>query len=127
MEDYIQLREERMEMMARVRYLIFQINYSMNFNSRAFFVIKYAISNMYDYVYEKRKVENGNEPENIKNEELIPVEKEKNANKKNEKKVDKKAEQKLKEEMELLKKKDEEMKLEEKKNEGIIKKEVDKR
>ena len=70
--DYINKREEYLLMMARTRFLIHKINYSMNFYSKSYYVLTYAINNLYLYSLEYRNVENGEEQENQDIDNLKP-------------------------------------------------------
>ena len=51
-------------MMCRARYLLFSINYTMNFLTRGYYILKRGVENMIDYCDEFRMCESGEEKEN---------------------------------------------------------------
>eukprot|EP00828_Plagiopyla_frontata_P019535 TRINITY_DN2497_c0_g1_i14.p1 TRINITY_DN2497_c0_g1~~TRINITY_DN2497_c0_g1_i14.p1 ORF type:complete len:587 (-),score=96.23 TRINITY_DN2497_c0_g1_i14:447-2207(-) len=62
--DYNSQREERILMMCRVRYLLFCINYGMNYLTRGYYILKKGVDNLIDYCDELRLCEQGEEREN---------------------------------------------------------------
>lgn len=61
---YFETRTQRIALIMRVRHLLSQINFSMNFYTRCYYILKYALNNLMLYSYEMRSVETGEEPEN---------------------------------------------------------------
>ena len=61
---YFEGKQQRICLMVRIRHLLSQINFSMNFYTRSFFILKHALNNLMLYSYENRCVESGEEPEN---------------------------------------------------------------
>jgi len=57
-------RPERLAMMARIRNSINRANQARNMWTRSFFVVKYALFNLYRYSNDARLVETGYEREN---------------------------------------------------------------
>lgn len=61
---YFETKLLRLALMTRIRHLLSQINFSMNFYTRSYYILKYAINNLMLYSFENRMVETGEEPEN---------------------------------------------------------------
>ena len=62
--SYFETKQLRISLMIRVRLLLSQINFSMNFYTRSYYILKHALSNLMLYSYENHLVETGEEPEN---------------------------------------------------------------
>lgn len=61
---YFETRVQRLALMMRVRHLLSQINFSMNFYTRSYYIMKYALNNLILYSYDNSLIETGEEPEN---------------------------------------------------------------
>ena len=77
--SYFETKQQRISLMMRIRHLLSQVNVSMNFYSRSYYILKYALSNLMLYSYENRLVETGEEPENPQVEIKLETDKKKPA------------------------------------------------
>ena len=75
--SYFETKMLRLSLMMRIRHLLSQINCSMNFYTRSYYILKYALNNLMLYSYENRLIETGEEPENPQVEVKIETDKKK--------------------------------------------------
>jgi len=61
---YFEGKQQRIGLIVRIRHLLSQINFSMNFYTRSFFILKQSLNNLMLYSFDNRCVETGEEPEN---------------------------------------------------------------